>query len=294
MTKTRIIAALVMAPVAIAAILLLPTPWLAALVALVFLVGLWEWFKLAEIDDTLSRTVLLIANLMLMVLLLWASRTPAGPSPALFQIVTLVGLVWWCLALLWLRFFNFASDHESYARVFKLAAGTLAIIPAWCALCLIHSNNFENPGAGNAGTLSGHLWLLTALVIVWAADSGAYFAGRALGGKFFGNRKLAPRISPNKTIEGLLGGLVAGVICGLFFASLAGMGMAQVPAVALVAVATVLFSVIGDLFESLLKRHVGAKDSGNLIPGHGGILDRIDGVLAALPIFAVGKELFGF
>jgi phosphatidate cytidylyltransferase len=132
------------------------------------------------------------------------------------------------------------------------------------------------------------------LSIVWAADSGAYFAGRALGGKLFGSRKLAPRISPNKTIEGLLGGLVAGVICGLFFASLAGMSMAQVPAVALVAVATVLFSVIGDLFESLLKRHVGAKDSGNLIPGHGGILDRIDGVLAALPIFAVGKELFGF
>ena len=279
MTKTRVIAALVMAPVAIAAILLLPTQWLVALVALVFLVGLWEWFKLAEIDDTLSRTVLLVANLLLMVLLVWAS---AG-SMVLFQIVTLVGVAWWCLALLWLRFFNFASDHETYARVFKLAAGTLAVIPAWCALGLIH-----------ASQPNGHLWLFTALSIVWAADSGAYFAGRAFGGKLFGSRKLAPRISPNKTIEGLLGGLVAGVACGLFFASLAGMTMAQVPAVALVAVATVLFSVIGDLFESLLKRHVGAKDSGNLIPGHGGILDRIDGVLAALPIFALGKELFGF
>ena len=161
--------------------------------------------------------------------------------------------------MLWLRFFNFASDHETYARVFKLAAGTLAVIPAWCALGLIH-----------ASQPNGHLWLFAALSIVWAADSGAYFAGRALGGKLFGSRKLAPRISPNKTIEGLLGGLVAGVACGLFFASLAGMTMAQVPAVALVAVATVLFSVIGDLFESLLKRHVGAKDSGNLIPGHGG------------------------
>ncbi|MET0656195.1 MAG: phosphatidate cytidylyltransferase [Pseudoxanthomonas sp.] len=293
MTRTRIIAALVMAPVAIAAILFLPTQWLSAAVALVFLLGLWEWFRLAEIDDTLSRTVLLIANLMLMVLLLWASRTGSGLSPALFQIVTLVGVVWWFVSLLWLRFFNFASDHETYGRVFKLAAGTLAVIPAWCALCLIHSDNFQTP-ADSADNLHGHLWLLTALVIVWAADTGAYFVGRHFGGRLFGHRKLAPRISPNKTLEGLLGGLVFGVGAGLLFASFAGLTVAQAPAFVLVAILSVLFSVAGDLFESLLKRHVGAKDSGNLIPGHGGILDRIDGVLAALPIFALGKELFGF
>ena len=283
MTRTRIIAALVMAPVAIAAILFLPTQWLSAAVALVFLIGLWEWFKLAEIDDTLSRTVLLIANLMLMVLLLWASRTGSGLSPALFQIVVLAGVGWWFLSLLWLRFFNFASDHETYARVFKLAAGTLAIIPAWCALGLIH-----------ASQPNGNRWLLAALTIVWAADSGAYFAGRHFGGKLFGNRTLAPRISPNKTIEGLLGGLLAGIAAGLLFAWFAGLTLAQVPAFIAVAVATVLFSVVGDLFESLMKRHVGAKDSGNMIPGHGGILDRLDGVLAALPIFALGKEMFGF
>ncbi len=279
MTRTRVIAALIMAPVAIAAILLLPTPWLVALVALVFLMGMWEWFKLAEIDDTLSRTILLVANLLLMVLLVWAS---AG-SMVLFQIVTLVGAAWWCVALLWLRFFKFASDHETYARVFKLAAGTLAILPAWCALGLIHSSE-----------PNGHRWLLAALSIVWAADSGAYFAGRHFGGRLFGSRKLAPRISPNKTLEGLLGGLAAGVVAGLGFAWWAGLTLAQAPGFVVVAIAAVLFSVVGDLFESLLKRHVGAKDSGNVIPGHGGILDRLDGVLAALPIFAVGKELFGF
>lgn len=280
-TRTRVIAALVMAPFAIGAILLLPTSWLVMLAALVFLVGLWEWFKLAEIDDTLQRTVLLTANLLLMVLLVWASRGSTDLVP--LRLMALVGAGWWLLALLWLRFFHFASDHETWARVFKLAAGTLAVVPSWCALGLIHSSQ-----------PNGHIWLFVALAIVWAADSGAYFAGRHFGGRWFAGRKLAPRISPNKTLEGLLGGLAAGMLVAAVGALLAGAGMAQLPGVLLVAIFTVLFSVVGDLFESLLKRHVGAKDSGDVIPGHGGVLDRIDGVLAALPIFVLGKEVFGF
>ena len=280
-TRVRVIAALAMAPIAIAAILMLPTSWLAALAALVFLIGLWEWFKLAEIDDTLPRTVLLTANLLLMVLLVWASA--GSPDLVPLRLVALLGVIWWFFALVWLRFYGFASDHQTYARAFKLAAGTLAVVPAWCALGLIH-----------ASQPNGHLWLFVALIIVWAADSGAYFAGRHFGGKVFGSRKLAPRISPNKTIEGALGGLVAGLAVAAAGTFVAGGGFAQLPAVLVVAVATVLFSIVGDLFESLLKRHVGAKDSGDLIPGHGGVLDRIDGVLAALPVFALGKELFGF
>ncbi|CAN4278541.1 phosphatidate cytidylyltransferase [Pseudoxanthomonas sp. LjRoot125] len=280
-TRTRVIAALVMAPFAIGAILLLPTSWLVMLAALVFLVGLWEWFKLAEIDDTLQRTVLLTANLLLMVLLVWASRGSTDLVP--LRLMALAGAVWWLLALLWLRFFHFASDHETWARVFKLAAGTLAVVPAWCALGLIHSSE-----------PNGHIWLFIALAIVWAADSGAYFAGRHFGGRWFAGRKLAPRISPNKTLEGLLGGLAAGLLVAAVGAFIAGAGVAHLPGVLLVAIFTVLFSVVGDLFESLLKRHVGAKDSGDVIPGHGGVLDRIDGVLAALPIFVLGKEVFGF
>lgn len=100
MTKTRVIAALIMAPLAICAIVLLPTQWLAALAAVLFLTGLWEWLKLSGIDDSLPRTVLLMLNLLLMVLMVWAS---AG-SMVLFQIASLVGVAWWLLALLWLRF----------------------------------------------------------------------------------------------------------------------------------------------------------------------------------------------
>jgi phosphatidate cytidylyltransferase len=283
MTRTRLLAALVMAPVAIAAILLLATPWMVALAAVLFLAGLWEWFDLAEIEDTLARTVLLVANLAVMVAIVWASRSSTGYSMVLFQLASVVGVVWWLLALLWLGRYDFASDHDTHARVFKLAAGALSVIPAWCALAWIH-----------ASQPNGHRWLLTALAIVWAADSGAYFAGRKLGGKLFGGRKLAPRISPNKTLEGLGGGVIAGIAVGIVFALIAGATANQLPAVALVAFAAVLFSVVGDLFESLLKRHAGVKDSGNLIPGHGGILDRIDGVLAALPVFALGKAVLGF
>jgi len=273
MTKTRVIAALIMAPLAICAILLLPTQWLAAAAALVFLIGLWEWLKLTGVDG-LPRTVLLVLNLLLMVLLVWAS---AG-SNVLFQLATLVGVGFWVLALLWLRYFNFGAHDEPGARMLKLGASTLAIIPAWAALVLIHESDSN-----------GHLWLLTALAIVWAADSGAYFAGRA-----FGKRKLAPRISPNKTIEGLLGGLLAGLLVAGVFGWLAGVQTAHLGGLLLVATVAVLASVLGDLFESLLKRHAGAKDSGHIIPGHGGVLDRIDGVLAALPVFALGKEIFGF
>ena len=290
MTRTRVLAALVMAPAAIAAIVLLSTPWLAALAALVLLMGLWEWLKLAGVEDTLPRIVLVGLNLSLMVLLVWASRDAAGINPALFQIVTLVGALAWLLAPLWLWRPGFTAADRPWARAFKLAAGTVAVVPAWAALCLLHSGNFASlAGLPEAGGGHGPRWLLAALALVWAADSGAYFAGRHLG-----RRKLAPTISPNKTVEGAVGGLLAGVAVAIGLGLWAGAGSAQLPALALVAALAVAVSIVGDLVESLLKRQAGVKDSGHLIPGHGGILDRIDGVLAAVPVFVVGKEILGF
>lgn len=278
MTRLRTLSALILAPIAIAAILLLSTPWMMVLSAIVFLAVLWEWLRLTDVQDSLARGALLVANLGLMVALVWASRTGNGFSWVLLELMVLIGMVWWLLALLWLGRYHFASDHDTHARVFKLAAGTLAVIPAWCALGLIH------------GGPDGHRWLLVVLILVSAADIGAYFAGRK-----FGRRKLAPRISPNKTLEGLVGGLLAALVVGLAGGWLvAGATLAQLPAVALVALLAGAFAAIGDLFESLLKRHIGVKDSGTMIPGHGGILDRLDGWLAALPAFALGKAMLGF
>ncbi|WP_240096950.1 phosphatidate cytidylyltransferase [Thermomonas flagellata] len=283
MTRTRLLAALVMAPAVILAVLLAPTPLLAALAAAVFLIALWEWLRLAEISDTLARTALLACNVALMAALAWGSRTRDGGSLALLQLAVVIGVGWWLLALLWLRHPGFAAAHDGPARMAKLAAGSLAVIPAWCALALIH-----------ATPPNGHRWLLLALCLVWAADTGAYFAGRRFGGRWFGGRRLAPRISPNKTLEGLAGGLLLVLLVALAGAPLAGASATQLPAVALVALATALAAVLGDLFESLLKRQAGVKDAGDLIPGHGGLLDRLDSVLAALPVFALGKAWLGF
>src|SRR5690606_33804986 len=163
MTRTRVIAALVMAPTAIAAILLLPTPWLAAVAALAMLTGLWEWLKLAGVDDSLPRTVLVGLNLLLMVLLVWASRSEAGFSPVLFQLATLAGAAGWVLSLLWLRRPGFGAADRPANRALKLAAGTLAVVPAWCALCLVHSDSFA--ALGGPGEPMAHRWLLAALAL---------------------------------------------------------------------------------------------------------------------------------
>ena len=141
MTKTRVLAALIMAPLAIGGVLFLPTPWLVAIAALLFLLALWEWLRLADVEDTLARTILLACNLALMVALVWGSRSAHGGSFALFQLVIVIGVGWWLLALLWLKHYHFASDHDSHARAFKLLAGTLAVVPAWCALGVIHASN---------------------------------------------------------------------------------------------------------------------------------------------------------
>jgi len=273
--RTRVLAAAVMAPVAVAAVLWLPTQYLAALLAALMMVGLWEWTLLAGVHDRPSRMGYLAANALLMAALVWG----AGRGHQLFtlKLVSLIGVVWWLFVLLWLSRFEFAGKDDSLSRAIKLLAGSLSAIPAWAALCWLHASHPYGPG-----------WALFAVAIVWAADTGAYFVGVR-----FGKRKLAPRISPGKSWEGLYGGLATALLLAVACLPWFDLGWAMLPRLLLLTLVTALFSVAGDLFESLLKRHAGAKDSSDLIPGHGGLLDRLDSLLAALPVFVIGKDWLG-
>ena len=277
--RTRVIAAAVMAPVAILAVLYLPSGWLAAAIAGLMMLGLWEWTLLAGLTERIPRAAYLLGNALLMA----ALASAAGPRLVPMQIISLLGVLWWLCVLLWLSRFKFASADTTGARILKLFAGSASVIPAWTSIVWLHHGT--SPGGG---TSNGPIWALFALLIVWVADSGAYFVGVR-----FGKHKLAPRISPGKSWEGFFGGLFATLLLAAAMLPWLGLQWSSLPALMLLTAVTSLISVVGDLFESLLKRHAGAKDSSDLIPGHGGMLDRIDSLLAALPIFVLGKVWLG-
>ena len=271
--RTRIVAASVMLPIAVSAVLFLPSAWFAAVLASLLVAALWEWTELAGLRERLPRVAYLLANAVLMAAVVWG----AGRGLFTLKLLSLIGAAWWLLVLLWLARFDFAASDTPLNRALKLLAGSLSAIPAWAAICWLHSDPTRGPG-----------WALFAVALVWAADSGAYFVGVR-----YGRRKLAPRISPGKSWEGLFGGLACSLLLAVAALPLLGLGWISLPALFLLTLITALISVAGDLFESLLKRHAGAKDSSDLIPGHGGLLDRLDSLLAALPVFVVGKAWLG-
>jgi phosphatidate cytidylyltransferase len=274
--RTRIIAAAVMLPVAVGGVLLLPSNLLAAAIAVLMVLGLWEWSMLAGLQARVGRAAYLLANAVALSALAWS----AGPQLVPIKLVALAGVLWWLLVPLWLLRFDFASKDSPFARALKLFAGSACVLPAWSAIFWLHHGATGiGPGPGR-----GPVWTLFVLAIVWAADTGAYFAGSR-----WGRRKLAPRISPGKSWEGLFGGLAAAMLLAAIALPWLGLAWRQLPQLLLLTLLTVLVSVEGDLFESLLKRHAGAKDSSDLIPGHGGVLDRIDSLLAALPVFVLCK-----
>jgi phosphatidate cytidylyltransferase len=274
--RTRILAAAVMAPVAILGVLFLPSSMLAAAIGFLMMIGLWEWSALAGVESRVARAAYLAANALLLAALAWSS----GPELVPIKLAALVGVVWWLLVLLWLLNFEFARGDQTWARALKLFAGSAGVVPAWSAIYWLHHGG---AGVGH-GEAKGPLWTLFVLLIIWAADTGAYFAGSR-----WGRRKLVPRISPGKSWEGLFGGVVLALLLATAAMPVLGLSWRELPQMLLLTLLTVLISVAGDLFESLVKRHAGAKDSSDLIPGHGGVFDRIDSLLAALPVFVLGK-----
>ena len=195
----------------------------------------------------------------------------ATASHADWQWLMAAAAVWWLVAFAWL-----ALAPEATNRALTALAGFCTLIPTWIAFGRLLE--LERP-------LRGAVFVLYLLLVVWAADIGAYFAG-----KRFGRLKLAPRVSPNKTWEGLFGGVAGGLIVAI-----AGAVLFRLPAIPFIALglALVMASIVGDLTESLFKRHAGLKDSGTLLPGHGGVLDRIDSLTSSVPFFVLGLGWLG-
>jgi phosphatidate cytidylyltransferase len=271
MLKQRILTAVLLAPLAIAGVLGLSTPWFALVLGALCAAGLVEWARLVGLRSLPAQLALMAGNVALMLLLwFWPQRDEA------LRIEMFLGVAWWPLAALWLRHFSFGQALARRNQSIKALAGSLIVVPAWAAGVLLH---------GSGG--NGPRWVLFVLVLIWCADVFAYFAGRR-----YGTTKLAPRVSPGKTRAGLYGALIGSAL----YAAVAGVALGHSDGAlfvfVLLSVVTVGVSVVGDLFESLIKRHSNVKDSGNIFPGHGGVLDRLDSLFAALPVFVAGKLLF--
>ena len=263
MLKARLISAAVMVPLVVAGILLLPTPVIALVMALIIGVGLWEWSRMVPLQAGMAQLVFIGAGLLLAGLI-WM-MTPAAVITALL----FAAFLWWLWALYWLSHPEFPAPPW-----LKIVAGYLVMLPAWAALVVLHGRAADGP-----------LLTLYLLVLVWLADSGAYFSGRR-----WGKRKLAPVISPGKTREGVYGAIAASAVFALVAGLLYSHAVVWTAGLMLVSIVAVMFSIAGDLLESLMKRQVGIKDSSHIIPGHGGILDRIDSLTAAAPIFLLGLQ----
>ena len=202
--------------------------------------------------------------------------------PPLAQYVVAAGLIVWVGSIpLLLKYPNNTAWHKNI--VFNTIIALLMMVPFIIGLLILRASEYgSDPKAG------GFL-VLSVMALVWCADSGAYFAGR-----FFGKHKMLPNVSPKKTLEGLIGGIVTALIGLYIFIELGWFGQYAINEGALYAasILTIVFSVVGDLVESMLKRLANIKDSGTIFPGHGGMLDRIDSQLAAIPVFLTSLYIF--
>jgi phosphatidate cytidylyltransferase len=261
MLRTRVLTALALLAIFLCVLFLLPKPAAAAAFGLIAGLAAWEWGGLMAAGAS-GRAIFLV-------LVLASCFGAYAFAPAVFPVLWAASAVFWLAAVpfwLWRRWPLAGQASVAYA------AGWIVIVPTWAAM---------------TGLYDRTPWLLFAsMALVWVADIAAYFTGRAIG-----RNKLAPVISPGKTWEGVGGALVATLVYGFLAALVAGLSVTNNLAWGLFLPLLTAISVEGDLFESMVKRQAGLKDSGNLLPGHGGVLDRIDSQTSTLPLVALAIQL---
>jgi phosphatidate cytidylyltransferase len=276
MLRTRILTAAILIPLVAAAVWYLPVTGFALVWGAIILLGAWEWASFFDPATPASRAVfvVLVAATLYGV---WFLATHAD-GVLIDQWLVWPVAAWWLVLGVLLRSYPEKLLRLNPSAAVRALAGMFVLTTSWVLLCSLRVN-------------FGAIAVLYLLALIWLADSVAYFVGRR-----WGKDKLSPLISPGKTFEGLNGALAGGALLaagfglayGPFFEEGKGIDFMTVGDFVFLSLITVVFSVCGDLFESLLKRWQGVKDSGGMVPGHGGVLDRIDSLLAAAPIFYAG------
>ncbi len=259
MLRQRVITALIIGLPVLALLLYAPAVWLQIALGIILLLGAWEWSGFVTQQPS-------VVVRLLYVLLIAALMAAWYFKPTIVSAYTLLfaAVLWWIVASAWIVF----APHSS-ARWMTPLIGIVVLLPVWIALGTLLMNHSQ-----------GAYFILCLLLLVVSTDVGAYFFGKA-----FGRHKLAAQVSPGKTWEGVVGGVLSAMVVALLAAHWFGI---QLFSFALLSLITVSFSIVGDLTESLFKRHAGLKDSSNILPGHGGVLDRIDSITAAAPVFVYG------
>lgn len=280
MLKQRIITALILAPLALGAILFLPIRGFEIAIAAIVALGAWEWANLTGLTIPLLKSIYTVivtgACLALSFIVPVDAVWVQGELATIYTYILYIAGVWWAISLFLIIAYPRYSLLWRTSVVLRGVFGILTLIPTWVALVTLRTSLFD------IDPLYGASLIFYVLGIVWAADVGAFFVGVK-----FGRHKLRPNVSPGKTIEGLLGGVGASLAIIAFAAMHYQVDPSRIWLHVLVGGITVAVSALGDLNESMFKRCAGCKDSGNLLPGHGGILDRIDSLTAAFPIFAL-------
>lgn len=266
MLKQRVITAVILITVFGGILFFAPIELFCAFLGLVLFIAAWEWANLCSIEPMWQRFAY-AGGVICMGLCGWWALGKSVFSFWSVQSALMLACFWWALALLWVQ--GYPSSIVLWRSVaVRMIMGVFVLLPTWLAMVVLRTMP------------SGAYLVLTVVLIVAAADTGAYFSGRA-----FGKRKLAAKVSPGKSWEGVLGGLLAVASMGGIFVLVTQRNDFII--VLAILVPTAFVSVLGDLLESMMKRHRGVKDSSQLLPGHGGVLDRIDGLVAAVPIFTL-------
>ena len=272
MLKQRIITASILLPLVVGSILWLPDLYFAIFFGLFALVGAWEWTRFVCASKESKATLLRLVYVAMVFGVLAFVWTVMSQNPLWIEWLLYAAVGWWVLATILVLIFPAAGWFRKNL-IITSAVGMLVLITTWTAIVSIRSYH-----------VGGVEMLLYVLILIAVADTGAYFGGRK-----WGKRKLAPKVSPGKSWEGVITGLVCVAIVAASYSYMLGLheqGLSHLLLFVGISLVTALFSIVGDLTESLYKREAGIKDSGKILPGHGGVLDRMDSVTAATPVFA--------